>query len=388
MFRYFEDSPMLSQGVLLAFNSGGDVNEIDRACQAVVVHNGIPEVGSWFDAWTGLARLLIGQAEADEAKGGRISAAHKHRRAAVYYAMAERYIPHTDPRKAMAYDGVRSEFRKHVSLSGEPVEFVEVPYAAGSLPALFVPAGTSGQAPAVIFVDGFDLYKELVYLRMNSDAARARGMALLIVDTPGVGEALRLRGMTTRYDTEVPVAACVDYLESRKDADPQRIGLIGLSLGGYYGPRAAAYEKRIKCCVAWGAMWDAGRQFRVNHEKRAKSNLSAPDSQLLWVTGQPSQEAALEFMRNFTLEGVADKITVPFLVVHGEKDHLVPLDDAKRSVEAAVNSPRAQLVITTAEFGGEGHCTMDGMQTGVDLIYDWLAENLAAVQAAPAARAR
>ncbi len=231
-----------------------------------------------------------------------------------------------------------------------------------------------------MFVDGFDLYKELVYLRKNSDAARARGMAMLIVDTPGVGEALRRRGLTTRHDTEVPVAACIDYLVARADVDPERIGLIGLSLGGYYGPRAAAFEKRVKACVAWGAMWDAGRTFRVNHEKRAKSNLSAPDSQLLWVTGQPSQEAALDFLRPFTLEGIAERITVPFLVVHGEKDHLVPLEDARRSVAAAVNSPRAELVVTTAELGGEGHCCMDGMQSGVDLIYDWLADVLRAAR--------
>jgi dienelactone hydrolase len=372
---------MLSQGILLALNAGGDVNDIERACRSVVVNGGLPDVTSWFNGWAGIARTLVDQAVIDEQNGRRISAGHKYRRAAVYFAVAERYIPHTDPRKPEAYTRMQAAFRKFVDASQAPVEYVEVPFGAQSLPALFVPAAHHARVPTVVFVDGFDLYKELVYLRKNDDAARARGMALLIVDTPGVGEALRLRGLTTRHDTEVPVAACVDYLESRPEVDPERIGLIGLSLGGYYGPRAAAFEKRIKCCVAWGAMWDAGRQFRVNHERRGKSNLSAPDTQLLWVTGQPSQGAALEFLSNFTLEGVVDKITVPFLVVHGENDHLVPLEDARRSVEAAINSPDARLVITTAEYGGEGHCCMDGMQTGVDLIYDWLAEHLNATQA-------
>ena len=94
--------------------------------------------------------------------------------------------------------------------------------------------------------------------------------------------------------------------------------------------------------------------------------------------GHADAHAALDFMDDFTLEGVADKITVPFLVVHGEKDHLVPLEDARRAVASAVNSPRAELVVTTAEYGGEGHCCMDNMQTGVDLIYDWLADVLGA----------
>jgi dienelactone hydrolase len=380
MFRYFKDSTMLSQGVLLAFNSGGDVNEIDRACRAVALREGVPDVTSWFDAWTGVASMLTQQAEADEAHHRAISAAHKYRRAAVYYAMAERYTPHTDSRKADAYAGMRRAFHRYASNSAQPVEFVEVPYDGRSLPALFIPAGSGGPAPTVVFVDGFDLYKELVYLRKNATAARSRGMAMLIVDTPGVGEALRLRGMTARYDTEVPVGACVDYLESRGDVDADRIGLIGLSLGGYYAPRAAAYEKRIKCCVSWGAQWDLRQHFRSNFEK-GRSHLSAPHTQLLWVTGQPSNEAALEFLRRFTLAGVVQQITVPFLVVHGEKDHLAPMEDATRCVEGAVNSPRAELAVTTAEYGGEGHCNMDGMQTGVDLIYDWLAEALGGVTA-------
>jgi len=378
MFRYFEGSAMLNQGVQLALNSGGEMNEIDRACKAAVVRNGVPEVGSWFDGWTGVAKVLEDQAAADEARAHAISAAHKYRRAAVYHALAERYIPHTDARKAQAYGGMQTAFAKYLDLAGEPVERVEVPFGSQSLPALFIPAAAPGRAPTVVFVDGFDLYKELVYLRKNSDAARSRGMAMLIVDTPGVGEALRLRGITTRHDTEAPVGACIDYLATRPDVDADRIGLIGLSLGGYYAPRAAAFEKRVKACIAWGAQWDVAARWRRRHAKLDKSSLSAPDTQMLWVTGKDSTESALEFVRNFTLAGVADRITVPFLVVHGASDHLVPLDEAKQVIAAAVNSPRAELVVTTPEYGGEGHCCMDGMQTGVDLIYDWLADALGA----------
>jgi len=378
MFRYFENSQMLSQGVLLALNSGGEINEIARACGEVSIANGIPEIGSWFDAWTRLAGVLVDQAEADLAKGREPSAAHKLRRACVYYGLCERYIPHTDPRKAQCYERMQRCFRRYIELSAEPVEYVEVPYEDGkSLPGLFIPAARRGKAPTVLFIDGFDLYKEFVYLRKNGEAARLRGMGLLIVDTPGVGEALRLRGLTTRHDTEVPVGKCLDWLAARGDVDAKRIGLIGLSLGGYYAPRATAFEPRIKACVAFGAQWDVGRRWRVEHygSNSAKSNLSAPDTQLLWVTGQKTREDALAFLDAFSLEGVAQNIKVPLLVVHGEKDHLVSLEDAKRLAGAA---PRGELVVTTAEYGGEGHCCMDGMQTGVDLIYDWLAEKLRA----------
>jgi dienelactone hydrolase len=376
MFRYFPDSTMLSQGFLLAMNCDGEINEIDRTNKKIEVTNGLPDIGSWHREWNALGDLLLKQVEDDLAKNRRVSAAHKIRRACVYFGLCERYIPHTDTRKADCYAKMHASFRRYVELNHDPVEFLEVPYEGGkSLPALFIPAAGGGKAPTIVFVDGFDLYKELVYLRKNNDSARLRNMNILIVDTPGVGEALRLRGITTRHDAEVPVRLCLDFLAKRADVDMNAIGLIGLSLGGYYAPRAAAFEPRVKAVVAFGAQWDVGGRWRVGHygKSGSASNLSAPNTQLLWVTGRSTTEAALDVLDDFKLEGIAQKMTAPLLVVHGEKDHLVSLEDAKLLANAA---PKGELVVTTAEFGGEGHCCMDGMQTGVDLIYDWLAEKL------------
>ncbi len=104
----------------------------------------------------------------------------------------------------------------------------------------------------------------------------ARGISTLMVDCPGSGEALRFLGLKARVETEDWAKACVDYLETRSDVDPDRVGLAGWSLGGYYAPRAAAFEKRLKLVVAWGARpWfafsdgragDRGRQARAVRE--------------------------------------------------------------------------------------------------------------------------
>jgi hypothetical protein len=102
MFRYFKDSQMLSQGVLLALNAEGEINEIERTLRKVSVESGIPEITSWFNAWTELGNLLLSQAADDLTSKRRISAAHKFRRASVYFGLCERYIPHTDPRKAQS----------------------------------------------------------------------------------------------------------------------------------------------------------------------------------------------------------------------------------------------------------------------------------------------
>ena len=117
--------------------------------------------------------------------------------------------------------------------------------------------------------------------------------------------------------------------------------------------------------LAGRALWRVEREIRSLRPRYAVA-----------VGDRPAdREAALDLLDNFCLEGIAQKIEAPLLVVHGEKDHLVPFDDAERLAKAA---PKGELVATTADYGGEGHCCMDGMQTGVDLIYDWLAEKLGA----------
>src|SRR4051812_9854278 len=96
MFRYFKDSQMLSQGIMMALNAEGEINEIDRTCRKVKVVNGLPDVASWFNAWMELGNLLLSQAADDVKRGRRVSAAHKFRRASVYFGLCERYVPHTD----------------------------------------------------------------------------------------------------------------------------------------------------------------------------------------------------------------------------------------------------------------------------------------------------
>jgi pimeloyl-ACP methyl ester carboxylesterase len=94
------------------------------------------------------------------------------------------------------------------------------------------------------------------------------------------------------------------------------------------------------------------------------------------VTGTNSVEEGLAYLDKMTLDGIAEQITCPLLVVHGEHDHLVPLDLAERTVKASVNSPQAELLVFRVEDGGAEHCQMDNISNGTDAIYDWAAEVL------------
>ena len=204
---------------------------------------------------------------------------------------------------------------------------------------------------------------------------RRRGIALLIVDHPGVGEALRLRNLYSGPESEVPAAACVDYLESRNDVDADRIGIMALSLGGYYAPRAAAFEKRLKCCVAWGPCWEFESVATKVATDKAKS-MTVGAFQLMFIFGKDTLEEAVDVARKMTLEGGADKITCPLLVVHGENDLLLPLWHAEKTVEAAVNSPKRELKVFTKAEGGVEHCQADNNSLAVEYMSDWVAETL------------
>jgi dienelactone hydrolase len=379
MFEYFPDNYVWSLAAMGVLNRGAAISEVDEACRPlkeIAGRNDASAQEAWYVNWRKLAERVEGLAVTHEQAGEFLSAGRKYLRAASYFLAAERMMTYRDSRKLEAYRRGLASFQKGVRLRREPVEWVEIPLGEKSMPALFSPAAGKNPSPCMVHFDGFDVMKEIIYLNVG-DEFRRRGISLLIVDHPGVGEALRLRNLHSSPDTEVPAAACVDYLEKRAEIDFRRIGMMALSLGGYYAPRAAAFEKRFRCCVAWGAMWDFGDRISQRLAGRG-GEPSVPDSQnhLLWVFGKENLSEAVAVARQMSLEGVADKITCPLLIVHGQNDRQIPLWHAQKTFEASVNSPRKELKVFTPAEGGSEHCQVDNMTMAVDYISDWVARIL------------
>jgi dienelactone hydrolase len=282
------------------------------------------------------------------------------------------------PERLSKYKLGQECFKQFVALANETVEPVRVPYKDTSLPALFVPASSgNGGAPCVIHFDGLDVHKELLYFTGLVQALRARGISTLLVDHPGAGEALRVQKLTNFPETERQVTPCVDYLETRRDVASDKIGLLAISLGGYYAVRAAAFEKRIACCIAWGAIWDWGPVVRGRLVDGARAtSITNFGEQTAWVFGCPSIEAVKELGDKLTLAPVIENVTCPLLVVHGENDQQIPLDHAKTVHARAINSKQRELKIFTADQGGDQHCQCDNYSVGVDYMADWAADQL------------
>jgi dipeptidyl aminopeptidase/acylaminoacyl peptidase len=290
----------------------------------------------------------------------------------MYLLHGERQVP-PGLTKIDTYQRALRAFKKAIEHAPLKLERIEIESPDGTLPGYLIPSQHSGEGPVVIFYSGFDVVKELLYAFIGDEFAR-RGISCLVVDTPGVGEPLRLRNVASRPDYEVPTKAIVDHLATRSDIDSSRIGLLGISLGGYYALRGATFEPRIKACVAWGGIWDYGAIWQRRWEQRSKS-VSVPFFQLPWVMGTATMEAALERVKQWTLADVLPKLKQPFLIVHGAEDKAIPIEDAHKAL-AAAGSLDKELRIFTRDEGGAEHVLADAPSAGIQTICDWFAKKL------------
>ena len=309
----------MSNGVLLA-----DFQEVT---------SGIARWEDWCAAWSARAGVHEKLGHEALAEGHNLTAGEHLSRAAVYYHFAKFLFVHdieqmrTAHRKAVA---CRRDALPHLRPPGERVE---IPFETASLAGILRrPAGAASRAPVLVMIPGLDSAKE--ELEAYELPFLARGMATLLVDGPGQGEAeyrFPIRG-----DYEVAASAIVDWIDKREDLDASLIGLWGVSLGGYYAPRAAAYEKRILACISlagpydWAAIWNSLPEL-TREAFRVRSHLR-------------TEQEARAHAASLTLKGATRKIDCPVFLVAGKQDRIVPWQDAER-IASEVRGPVELLVI-------------------------------------------
>ena len=380
MFKYFPTNYPWCLAVDLAIEMGARIGEIEAMCgplQEAAKQPDAAGVAAFRESWVAMADKLCSLAQEDEARGRMISAGDKYGRAATYYLTAERLQGHGAPGRAALYRRFLDIFARGIELAGENVSRVEIPYEHAHLAGLYVRAeGVNGRAPILVQVNGLDSTKEMKYRVGLPQWLAQRGISSLIIDQPGTGEALRLHGLHAVYNSEIWASKVVDWLETRDDVDAKRIGLEGVSLGGYYCPRAVAFEPRFACGVVWGANHD----WRDVQKKRLarEGNFPVPHywEHVRWVWGAKDQDDFMRIAENVHLDGVLDRVKVPFLVTHGEKDSQIPLAWAHRTYEQLVNSPKRELKIFTDREGGSQHSSFDNSANAGAYIADWVAETL------------
>ena len=302
-------------------NNGVDMNDYYWTVDA------LEKWGQWYGAWMALGRKHEDLAREAENEGHTVTAGEAYYRAAIAYHFAVFcWVDDIDEYTAGQRKRVEC-YGKALGTLDPPGERVEFPLEGITLPAyLRKPRGVS-RPPVVLFLSGLDSAKE-EHATFESFFLR-RGIATLTLDGPGQGETWYR--MKMRVDFEVTASAAIDWLLGRADVDGTRVGICGVSLGGYLAPRCAAFEPRLRAVASCGGLHSLEDRALVSafHLRR-----------WIHIWGAKDEADVRRLSKGATLAGAAKNIRAPLLVVHGDKDNLIPPADPYRTYEQASGPKR------------------------------------------------
>lgn len=355
---------------------------------------------SWFREFLTTGRRVRDIAEQAAGNGHRVSAREAYLRASSYLFAATSALDGTsDPdRLVPTWREHRECFERFCELREPAVEHLEIPCDGALLKGWFFAAdGTGSPRPTVILNNGSD--GPVTSMLPRAEAALARGYNAMTFDGPGQGEALWEQGIPFRHDWEHVITPVVDLLAARSDVDSDRLAIIGVSQGGFWVPRALAFEKRIAAAVADPGVFDVSTSWTDNLPKgmiklidqgeREKFDrqmrfgehfMGKATRQTIAFRMKPyrteSMFDAIETVRAYRLDDVVHRITTPMLITDPEDEQFWP-GQSKRLYDS-LPGPDKQLVPFTAAEGANWHCEPMGQALVDQRVFDWLDERLMA----------
>ena len=349
---------------------------------------------SAFAALTSNGERVREMADAALAAGHRATAREAYLQASNYTFAATYFCDRmgAPDRLVPAWKRSRTALDAAFDLFDRPVERIKIPYEGGALPGYFFKVDDTGkQRPLLILTNGSD-GSVLDMLILSGAAGLDRGYNCLVYDGPGQGAALWEQHLTFRPDWEKVVTPVVDFALRRREVDPQRIALQGISQGGYWVPRAVAYEHRIAAAIAdpgvfdvstsWTehlppqviALLDGGQKAQFD---RVMTSVSAAQAKFAFRArpfGISSPFDLFTAVRAYTLAGVLDKVRCPVLITDPDGEQFWP--GQSRQVYDGLQSPKALVRFTVAE-GADLHCEPLAPGLRAQRIFDWLDTTLA-----------
>ncbi|MFC1836949.1 alpha/beta hydrolase family protein [Thermodesulfobacteriota bacterium] len=366
---------------------GADIGE----CLKTIYRVKEGDVESWYEEWLKAAVQREKTGDEFASKDHVKSAGQEYLRASSYYRTAEFFL-HVNPKDPRILDTWRMSrecFLKYTKRADHPIIQVDIPFEGVKLPGYLCLVDESGaKRPLIIMHSGFDGTAEELYYNRAVFAVK-RGYNCLLFEGPGQGGVIRELNLPFRPNWETVVTPVVDFALNRKEVDPERIALMGISLGGYLAPRAVAFEHRVRACIANGGVYDfhaafvkpdlekglddpAGRQ-EIDKEVHNRMKTNSTER---WVFGHAMltfhTESPSEWMRMtrpYTMKDVASKIKCPVLVVDSEGDRYLR-GQAKKLFEA-LQCPKDFILFTNEEGGGE-HCQFGALRLSNERVLNWL----------------
>ena len=384
----FEALRAMSQSVV----GGADIGE----CLSTIYRIKDGDDESWYREWLKTAKRVEKLAKGFLDQGDRMSAKECYTRASNYYRTAEFFL-HKDPKDSRILKTWRKShdcFLEVVALSDGLIEPVEIPFEGTTLPGyLYLVDKSKTRRPLLLAQTGFDGTAEEICIQIASVAVK-RGFNCLVFEGPGQGRVIREQHIPFRHNWETVVTPVVDYALTRPEVDPEKLALMGISFGGYFAPRAVAFEKRIKICIPNGGIYDFHAvtvknmppdfEQMLDDEDAAKEidkqiyEIMKTNPQLRWTFGNgmftfaaktPSEWIRLT--RPYNMKDSADKIECFMLVIDSENDKGLP-GQAKQLYDA-LKCPK-EFMLFTAEEGASEHCQVGGYMISNERILGWLEE--------------
>jgi 2,6-dihydroxypseudooxynicotine hydrolase len=336
-----------------------------RFVQAGVDHNdflrttaAIERWEDWLDGWAELGDRHAGLAREAEDAGRRITAGDAWLRAAVAYHFGKFVWVLDDTRSEPVHRKAVDAFYAGHRLLETGVERIEVALDGASVVGnLRRPRAGAAAAPLVLLIPGLDSTKEEFFL-LEEHFLR-RGMATFSLDGPGQGESAD--ALPIRADYEAAVTPVLDALADREGLDPGRVGAVGVSMGGYYAPRAAAFEPRIRAVAGISGPFNMGRMWDdlppMTRETFMRKSHTAGEEE--------ARARALEL----DLDGVLDGLQAPALFVTGDLDRIIPWEQTRQQADAA---PRGRFELVE----GGLHGVSNFPYIVRPMVADWIREQL------------
>jgi dienelactone hydrolase len=375
--------------LMVAATGGAEVSECLKAAARIKDHD---EEG-WVQEWTSIGEKAAQAAGQAMGSGQAITARQAYLRASNYYRAAMFSLPPTDVRLDPYLKLSRETFHQAAKLFSPQIEVVDIPFEQAHLPGYFLSAGDS-RLPTLIVINGGDSTNEEM-VHWFGFAAQSRGWNCLVFEGPGQWSALQLNpGLHLRPDYEAPVKAVVDYLIQRKDVDPGRLALIGLSLSSQLAARVAAFEPRIRACICVGGIvvdvneaWEAVMPAVLRHAmpgffdtvftllEKVSPQLHGFANHFRWSFGVSRPHELVEAWQPFNITGLASRIQCPLLVLIGEGEYEQTDTKTVLTILRFFRELTCPVAIHEFEYQdgwAASHCSVGDAGPAQAVIFDWL----------------
>jgi alpha-beta hydrolase superfamily lysophospholipase len=387
--RFFSDQAYHFQ-TLRALNDiqagGADIMEVLET----IKHIRQGDAQSWFSAWQKTGDRLLQRAEKITDP---MSRGQAYLRAHNCLRTAEFFLPPQDAKRPVSFEKNVKAFGLGLDALGVQHERIKAPYGQHHLNAIYYPGPAGPDAKAlIVFCGGYDSTLEELYFALVH-GAHARGYSVLTYEGPGQGSVLRAQKLGFTPEWEKPTAAVLDdFLAGH--APPPKMVLVGMSMGGYLAPRAAAFDDRFDGVVAYDVFYDFGQAaernvpgfamalHRLGFDKLVRMLVGIKSyfspgfawavSNGMWAMNTHSAMQTLQALRAYTLDKVAGRIKADVLIFAGVRDHFVPVSQVADFEQRLTAARSVTTVVYGEESGGAEHCQLGAQTLWHADFFDWM----------------